>query len=87
MDGPEHARGVADDEHPRLDGLRHDCAGADERLLADLYAGEEDRAATDPRATADRRTLDQPVPFLGAAHEVVVRGHDARRDEDVLLER
>ena len=60
------------------DVLRHDRAGADERLLADLDRRAEDRAAADARAAADRRALDQLVPPLGAAHEVVVRRHDAR---------
>ncbi len=36
---------------------------------------------------ADGRALDQRVAALGAAHEVVVGGDDARGDEDVLLER
>ena len=39
----QHPRGVADDERPRRDVLRHDGAGADERLLADLDPGTEDR--------------------------------------------
>ena len=67
--------------------LRHDRARADERLLADLDPRAEDGAAADARAAPDRRALDQLVALLGAAHEVVVRRHDARRDEDVLLER
>ena len=43
-----------------------------------------------PPTRAPRRIVgpcDQLVAPLGAAHEVVVRRHDARRDEDVLLER
>jgi len=83
-DGSKHARGVADDEHPCFDVLRHDRARPDERLLADLDAREEDCAAADPRSAADGRPLDQLVPALGAAHEVVVRRNDARRDEDLL---
>ena len=50
-------------------------------------AGAEDRAAADARAASDRRPSHQLAAPLGAAHEVVVRRHDARRDEDVLLER
>ena len=56
-----HARGAADDDDPRRHVLRHDRAGADEGLLADLDAGAEDRAAADARAAADRRPLDQRV--------------------------
>ena len=47
----------------------------------------EDRRAADPSAAPDRRALHQRMPLLGAAHEVVVRRHDAGRDEDVVLER
>ncbi len=83
----QDARRVADDERPRRDVLRHDGARSDERLLADLDSGAEDRAAADPRAAADRRALHQLEPLLGAAHEVVVRRHHARGDEDVLLQR
>ena len=54
----QHARRVADDERARRHVLRHDRAGADERLLADLDARAEDRAAADARAAADRRALD-----------------------------
>ena len=53
----EHARRVADDDHARRHVLRHDRAGADERLLADLDPRAEDRAAADARAAADRRAL------------------------------
>ena len=49
----------------RRDVLRHHGAGADERLLADLDAREEDRPAADARAAADRRPLDQLVAALG----------------------
>ena len=43
-----------------------------------------------PPMRAPRRIVgpsQQLEPLLRAAHEVVVRGHDARCDEDVLLER
>ncbi len=56
----QHARGVADDDRPRRDVLRHDRAGADERLLADLDPRAEHRAAADPGAAADRRALHVP---------------------------
>ena len=58
----QHPRGVADDERPRRDVLRHDGAGADERLLADLDRRAEHRAGADARAAADRRPLDQLAP-------------------------
>src|SRR6059036_1700422 len=76
---------IADDELARRDVLGHDGARSDERLLADLDAREEDRAAADARTASDRRSPHQLLAPLGAAHEVVVRRHDARRDEDVLL--
>ena len=83
----EDAGRIADDQRPRRDVLRHDGAGADERLLADLDRRAEDGAGADPRAAPDRRPRDQVVAPLGPAHEVVVRGDHARCDEDVLLER
>src|SRR5215210_5660764 len=83
----EHARRVADDDHPRRDVLRHDRAGADEGLLADLDSGTENRSASHAGSAPDRRPLDELVAALGPAHEVVVRRDDARRDEDVGLER
>src|SRR3954468_15412125 len=86
-DVAEHACGTADDELPRRHVLRHDGAGADERLLADLDARAEDGATSDARAAPDRRALHPRLPPLRTAHEVVVRRDDARRDEDVLLQR
>src|SRR5581483_11460420 len=86
-DGPEHTGRAADHEHARIDVLRHDRACADERLLADDDARAQNSAAPDPRPAPDRRPLDQRMPPLGSAHEVVVRRDDARRDEDVVLER
>ena len=74
-------------DHSGRDVLRHDCAGADERLLADLDPGAEDGAAADARTSADRRPGNQLVASLGTPHEVVVRRDDARCDEDVVLER
>src|SRR5580765_2647330 len=52
--GTDDASRVPHHEHPRLDVLRHDRARSDERLLADLDARTEDRAAADARATPDR---------------------------------
>src|SRR5436305_3924329 len=86
-DVAQDSRGAPDDELPRGDVLRHDGARPDERLLADLYAGADDRAAADTRAATDRRALHQLLAPLGAPHEVVVRRHDTRCDEDVLFER
>src|SRR5437660_6739903 len=80
------SRGAPDDELPRGDVLRHHRACPDERLLADLHAGADDRAAPDARAPPNRRALHQLLTPLGAPHEVVVRLHDARCDEDVLFE-
>ena len=64
----------------------HHRAGADERLLADLDAGQQHGAAADPGAAADRGALDQRVARLRAAHEVVVGGDHAGGDEHVVLE-
>ena len=82
----QNARGAADDDLARRNVLRHDGARTDERLFADLDRRKEDRAAADSRAAADRRSLHELLAPLGAAHEVVVRRHHARRDEDVFLE-
>src|SRR5712691_10717640 len=81
------ARGVADDDGPGGDVPDHDRARADVGLLADLDPRAQDGASADPRTAADRRTLAELVPALGATHEVVVRRHHARRDEDRVLER
>ena len=81
------AGGVAVDDLLRRHVLGDDGPGPDEGFLADLDTGTEDRAAADARTATDRRALDQVVPLLGSAHEVVVRRDDAGRDEDVLLER
>src|SRR4029453_480816 len=86
-DVAQHARRVADDDDPRRDVADDDRAGAHERILADLDAGTEHGAAADPGASPDRRPLDLPVPLLSSAHEVVVRGLDAGRDEHLSLQR
>ena len=83
----QDARRVADDQDARRYVAHDHGARAHERLLADLHAGAEDRAAAHAGAAADRRPAQELLPLLGPAHEVVVRRHDARRDEDVLLER
>ena len=77
-------------------GRRRPCAvarraatiapGADERVLADLDARQQDRRPADARAAPDHRALHERAPALGAAHEVVVRRDHAGRDEDVVLE-
>ena len=64
-----------------------DGAGGDEGLRADLDARTEHDAAADARAAADRRPLHEGVALLRTAHEVVVRGVHAGRDEDVVLDR
>jgi hypothetical protein len=84
---PQDPRRVADDNNSRGHVFRHDRSGADERLLADLDAGTQHSGAPHACSSADGWAFSKLVPALGAAHEVVVRGHDARRDEDLLLER
>ncbi len=83
----QNACRVADHDRAWRDVFRDDRARADERLLADLDARAQDRASADARAAPDRRPRDELVAPLGAAHEVVVRRHDAGSDEDVVLER
>ncbi len=83
----QHARRVADDDHARRHVLRHHRARADERLLADLDPGAEDRSTAHASAAANGRPLHQLMTPLRSTHEVVVRRDDARRDEDVVLER
>ena len=51
------ARRVSDDDDARRHVLRDDGSGSDERLLADLDAGAQDRAAPDACTAADRRAL------------------------------
>ena len=50
----QHARGLADHDRARRHVAQHDRAGADERVLADLDAGQQDRGAADARAAPDR---------------------------------
>ncbi len=83
----QHSRRVADDDHARRHVLRHHRSGADERLLADLDPGTEDRSTAHASAAANGRPLHQLMTPLRSTHEVVVRRDDARRDEDVVLER
>ena len=78
---------VPDHHRTCRDVLRHDRAGADECLLADLDRRTEDRAAADACAAADGRARASPKALLRATHEVVVRRDDTRRNEDVLFER
>src|SRR5215207_1464200 len=75
--GHELGRGhIARHQRPR----GHECLGAD------LDAREDHHPTADARAAADDRPLDPVVARLGAAHEVVVGGGHAGRDEDVVLE-
>ena len=86
-DVAQDAGRVADDDDAGRDVLRHNCARADERVLADHDLRAQHGAAADPGAAADRRPLDVSDPLVRATHPVVVGGDDARGDEDVLLER
>ena len=64
-----------------------DRAGGDERLLADLDARHEHRAAADPARAAQRRARAAARRGRWRRHRVVVGRHRARADEDVVLDR
>ena len=72
------ARGRADHHGVRGHVAGDHRARANERLLADLDAGQQHRAAADACAAPDQRAAHQGLALLGATHEVVVRHDDAR---------
>src|SRR6185436_10890355 len=78
-------RGDADHERARRDVLGDDRAGCDERLLADLDTGDQDRLAPHPAGATERRSLKRVFGPV-AAHRVVVRRRCAGADEDVVLD-
>ena len=55
----QHARGLPDHDRPRRHVAQHDRARADERVLADLDAGQQDRGAADAGPAPDHRALHQ----------------------------
>src|SRR5690349_7838206 len=85
--GAHGLRGLAHDDRARRHVARDRRARRHEAVLADRDAGQRDAAGADAAALLHRDTLEVLEALLRAADEVVVRRHDAGRDEHAILER
>src|SRR5215207_11729808 len=75
----------AGDDLAWADGPDHGRPRGDERLLADLDAGADDGAPSDPAGAAQDGAA-QALPRRMPTHRVVVGEHDSGAEEDVFLE-
>ena len=89
---PQEPGRVSGDDRIGRYVLRHDSAGADERVLTDRDIGQDRGARSNRGAFADQGSFDLPVrfgldlPIRRSSGIGIIDKHDTVADEDVIFD-